>query len=499
MSNQTATDLPKDSRTAAEPRRRRNLNPIIFIGLCAVVSLAPALLGAVQPIVWNTAGLCIAVLLLMNFIFPADEERIIGKYLLIPCLLFAVVVAIVLLQITPWVPDSWQNPVWRLASGALGRTLDGTISVDRQAALIGLFRLSTYAGIVYLSAILCREPSRAYAAVKVVSISGAIYATYGLAIYWSGNKAVLWYSKWAYGEDLTGPFVNRNSFATYLGLCTLAVLCYLIKSFEQLRLHGDLRHKIDLAIDFASRRVLILIMVFILTTALFLTHSRAGLGSTFVGILAIAFAMARSPSLKRLRRLGWIVLPLAMVFIALFISGGTIIDRLIGTDLATEERFSVYALIVQAIGNYPWLGTGLNSFISVFPIYRSSAVTHYFDLAHNDYLQNLLELGIPGALCLFASVMWLAVICWRGLRLRRRDAVFPCLGIAATVLVALHSTLDFSLQIPAVTYTYCFLLGAAVAQSWTSRRDAFQSVGEKSPVRSQKLLTTRQVRTPRQS
>jgi hypothetical protein len=58
----------------------------------------------------------------------------------------------------------------------------------------------------------------------------------------------------------------------------------------------------------------------------------------------------------------------------------------------------------------------------------------------------------------------------RGVRLRRRDAVFPCLGIATTVLVALHATVDFSLQIPAVTYTYCFLLGAAVAQSWPSRQ-----------------------------
>ncbi len=36
----------------------------------------------------------------------------------------------------------------------------------------------------------------------------------------------------------------------------------------------------------------------------------------------------------------------------------------------------------------------------------------------------------------------------------------------ATALVAVHSTVDFSLQNPAVAATYALLMGAAVAQSW---------------------------------
>src|SRR5665213_2852887 len=491
MSNGTAGDLPNGVRTSIEPGRRKHLKRVIFIGLCAVIAVAPAVLAAVQPLAWETAGLCIALLLMMDLLRPIDEQRLISKYLFGPGLLFVAVVAFVIVQIMPLVPDAWQNPVWSLASEALGRTVDGAIAVDRPAALIGLFRLLSYAGIFYLAVVLCGEPSRAHAAVKLVSISGGIYAAYGLVVYWSGNKTVLWFPKWAYVDDLTGTFINRNSFATYLGLCTLAALCYLIKSSEQLHLYGHWRHKFDLAIDFASRRALILIAVFLLTTALFLTHSRGGLASTLAGILTLALTMAMSPSLRRLRRLGWIALPLAMVFIALFISGGATIDRLMGTDLASEERFSVYRLILQAIGNYPWFGTGLNSFISVFPIYRTAAVTRYFDLAHNDYLQNLLELGIPAALCLFAAVLWLAVICFRGLRLRRRDAVFPCLGVAATVLVALDATVDFSLQIPAVTYTYCFLLGAAVAQSWSSRQVPSGRFRKKNPTRSQKAPAAR--------
>ncbi len=44
--------------------------------------------------------------------------------------------------------------------------------------------------------------------------------------------------------------------------------------------------------------------------------------------------------------------------------------------------------------------------------------------------------------------------------------------MAATVLVAVQSIVDFSLEIPAVTATYMLIMGAACAQCWSSRRPA---------------------------
>lgn len=120
----------------------------------------------------------------------------------------------------------------------------------------------------------------------------------------------------------------------------------------------------------------------------------------------------------------------------------------------------------------PWLGTGLGSFSSVFPAYRTEAMPGRIDLAHDDYLENLLELGIPAAIALFAAVFVLFLGCVRGVRRRRRDAIFACVGVGATVLVAVHASVDFSLQNPAVTTAYCLLLGAAVAQSTPRPRQA---------------------------
>jgi hypothetical protein len=44
-------------------------------------------------------------------------------------------------------------------------------------------------------------------------------------------------------------------------------------------------------------------------------------------------------------------------------------------------------------------------------------------------------------------------------------------AVSASVMVALHAFVDFSMQIQAVALTWTALLAAGVAQSWSSRVD----------------------------
>ena len=74
----------------------------------------------------------------------------------------------------------------------------------------------------------------------------------------------------------------------------------------------------------------------------------------------------------------------------------------------------------------------------------------------------------PAALALYVALAGLALTCLRGVRRRHRDWVFPATGVAASVLVALHATVDFSLQIPAVAILYACIMGVACAQSYSS-------------------------------
>jgi O-antigen ligase len=451
-------------------QRQVKYKAALFIALCTIIALAPLPLGSARPLAWDILALAVGLLLTASLFLPAQDTSIARERLFWPAVLFGVVVVFALAQTAPWIPPEFQNPLWNQAADTLGRDVQGAIAVDRNAAFTYVLRLVCYVGIFYLALITGRDGSRAHVALEVIAFSGCAYAAYALFVYWSGNKTILWYPKWAYGEDLTGTFVNRNSFATYLGLCTLACCCRLLLAFSKIEPRGNWQRRLVTSLEFVSAHTAQLIMLFILLMALVLTHSRGGMTATFSGITALMLMISIAPSLGRFRRIGrWGMLPFAVFLIVLVIGGNVTLGRLLTADIDAQQRLTVYQLTLQAIGDYPLSGIGLGSFASVFPVYRTAAISSYFDLAHNEYLQNLLELGIPVAGCLFAALGWLVLRCISGVRTRQRDAIFPCLGVAASVLVGLHSVIDFSLQIPAVTVTYMFLLGIGVAQSQSSR------------------------------
>lgn len=468
-----ATAAPLASVQSREERRQST----IFVALSTVIAVAPLPLGSARPVIWEMMALAIAILLLASLRVSAAEMRPFKTMVAVPVVLFVLVIGFVVVQLGSFVPTDWQNPIWELAEEALPGRVHGSIAVDHQAALVGLLRLLCYGGIFLLSLLLCRSSARAIAALRVVAYSGGCYAAYGLLAYGFGNTTLLWLHKWAYLQDLTGTFVNHNSFATYLGLCFLASLAYLVIVIERARLYGTWRDRLGTIVDLLSRQPAILICIFLVPTALFLTHSRGGFIATLAGCLVLALAMSQAPSLRRLRRLKLAVVPLALVVFAFLISADSLVDRMVGSADNAPGRQEIYKFTWQAIKDYPILGTGLGSFEAVFPIYRTLELNGHVEMAHDDYLQNVLELGFPAAIGLFVALVWLTGVCIRGAIIRRRDAVVPCLGIAASALVAVHSLVDFSLQIPAVTATYVFLLGTAVAQSLSTRPNEPASSG----------------------
>jgi len=114
------------------------------------------------------------------------------------------------------------------------------------------------------------------------------------------------------------------------------------------------------------------------------------------------------------------------------------------------------------------LGYGYGTFSDSFRLYDLNEEPFHYDRAHNTWLENTFELGIPAALALYLSLTGLAWICLRGVNHRHRDWVYPATGVAASVLVGLHATVDFSLQLPAIAILYAAIMGIAFAQSYSS-------------------------------
>jgi len=269
--------------------------------------------------------------------------------------------------------------------------------------------------------------------------------------------------------------VNKNSYATYagLGLQTCLVLLWQhLKRQKPLDLSRQSRQAAILE-RIATRDVFYFLPVVIVLGALLFTGSRAGISFSLVGCCVLLFALAAN------RRWSWkrwlpVVLGGTVLLLGLNLFGDAgFLDRLDRDQLKTDlpDRLAGYRIALRAIAGNPWLGFGLGAFENAFRLYRDPTLPLWFQHAHNDYLEAALELGIPAALMLFTAIALLVSCCVTGVWRRRRQEIFPALAVSATATVALHSLVDFSLQMPAIAATYAALLGLGVAQSWSSRTE----------------------------
>lgn len=440
-------------------------------GLILILAWAPLPFGSARMWAWDLLGIAAMLLLLLSAAQDFVEPRRAGAVspLKPAAILGGIVVVWILFQGLP-LDLAWRHPIWDRAAEALDRPLASSISLDREQSMVHLFRLLTYAAYFLLGWMAARRAEGADAILRAVAVAGAAYSVYGLVEFVSPEPHILWFLKDAYVTDVTSTFVNRNSFATFVGLAVIANLALIAKALIR-------------KMDVRSRRSLILSMIgamlgagrwwamgLVLTSgALLMSHSRAGLVATLIAIVALTVLLLAAPSARAPWRF-WFGGFVGLGVVAILLLAGSATFERLGTVAADGEmRPLINAALLRAIGDNALTGTGLGSFPHIFTLYQPPSIAGYVDMAHNDYLENMLELGIPAALLLFAAVLYLGIRCALGVFRRRRDAIYPCAGAAATVLIGVHSAFDFSMQIPAVAVTYAVILGIGVAQSVNSR------------------------------
>ena len=101
---------------------------------------------------------------------------------------------------------------------------------------------------------------------------------------------------------------------------------------------------------------------------------------------------------------------------------------------------------------------------------RSVSPVGMWDKAHNTYLEIIQGLGVLAAALFFSMLVSLVVRCAYAALMRKSSSTAPLVAASASVIVGLHSFVDFSMQMQAVALTWTALLGAGVAQSWSSQR-----------------------------
>lgn len=447
---------------------------LILWVLIALIVFLPIPFAGVLPWTWSAMCLLIGLLLViwgLSIFLGAKRPWHPPATVLIASCLFILAIVWALFQTIGVTPPALHHPLWQTGTGALGITNAGTISLDPAASRESALRILTYGAIFWLTLQISRNRTHAITLLFCIGIAVALNALYGLFVQVSGSKTILWYHISGGAGRLTGTFVNRNSFATYVGfamVCTTGLLWHRLQSAVRGVTAPTERRRL-LAAQLLERNGALLLGWFVLAVALLLTQSRAGVGATAIALLVLVFAMgSRSMRPVKSRIIPILIMTVAIVLI-FRLSGEGLDVRLTDTGLNWLQRMETYDTVLRAVGDAPHTGTGLGTFESVFRFYGTVSPTKVLAKAHNDYLELALELGVP-AMIIFISALALAGLqIAAGVVRRSRDFMYPCIGSSAIVLIGIHSLVDFSLQIPAVALSFSILLGAAAAQSYPTR------------------------------
>jgi O-antigen ligase len=123
------------------------------------------------------------------------------------------------------------------------------------------------------------------------------------------------------------------------------------------------------------------------------------------------------------------------------------------------SKYMAWRSASHLVAETPWLGIGRGAFESAFTRVHPSSGKITFSHPENEYVQAVVEWGLPGALLLAALVGWMAVAAAR----RWRLGPVTSAALGACTVVAVQSVVDFGLELPGIAIPTIALLASLVA------------------------------------
>jgi O-antigen ligase len=193
---------------------------------------------------------------------------------------------------------------------------------------------------------------------------------------------------------------------------------------------------------------------------LIFTRSRMGVSLAMVGILLCSLAFSRRLGGSNVYGLYGTVTAITLA-LAIEVGLAPVLDRFTLQDPLSDGRWSIFAGTLQAIGEFFPIGSGLGSFVEVFPRFHPADFINgaVINRAHNDYLEWTMGGGLVVP-ALLAIMLVLYLRQWPRVWTREIWSTFRFLQTGAGIamlLMLLHSLVDFNLHIPANGIFFAFL------------------------------------------
>lgn len=330
-------------------------------------------------------------------------------------------------------------------------------SLEPMATKIQLLSGLAICSVFYVTVKTVTTEKRTKWLLATIVLSGIFQASYGTLMTLSGLEYSFFIEKNTYRGVATGTFINRNHLAGYLVLCLACGIGMMISGFKRQHYRGIKDFFRSFVDAIVSGKGALRIGLVVMVIGLVLSRSRMGNSSFFIG-LALAGLGVLIYSRVSKKTIGIFLVSILVIdalIISSFFNLNELAQRLENTSTETENRDEIFQLSIPMLKDNPVFGTGAGTFYTNYPAYRDeSAGSGFYMHAHNDYVEFLSERGVLGCLPLLAFFL---VVFVQGLRLMRSKSM-QRRGLAFTILmsciaIALHSTVDFNLQMPAYAFT----------------------------------------------
>lgn len=374
-------------------------------------------------------------------------------------ILMGMMAALILLQLVPLPPGIWVKlpgreamiQAFTVAGVDLGWQPLSLDPASTRATFLSL--LPGFALFMAGSGLGSRQRSLVTGSLLVIAVAASLL---GLAQRYQGPDSSLYLYKIGANGTAAGTFTNRNFLAQQVVVALPFLFALVVAEVRRRSVHG------------LVVALLGLVVMGVMMVGLAVTASRAGIVlAMLVTMLAGLLAIRRkadtqvTPAMKFLAFAG----ALAMLVIVQFGMIGLL--SLAQTDVASDYRATISGVTLAAIkGHLPW-GSGFGTFIPVYALYETpvTMLSAYVNQAHNDYLQLVLEGGLPAAILLVIFIVWFlaaAIRVWRHGGDEVQDLILRAASLAVLMFL-LHAVVDFGLRMPFLLGQFSLFLGMIAA------------------------------------
>ena len=371
-------------------------------------------------------------------------------------LLIVAAVGLVVLQLVPLPPGAWQALPGR-ALFAQAAAASGQPQPWRPLAIVPGTAINAAGSLIvpvatYLLLVSLRKDDRQW--LPVVMLTLIVGSTLVGLLQFSGARFNNLFVNDTLGE-VSGTFANRNHFALFI-----AMGCALVPTWAFLDGHPP-RWRAPAAFG----------LTILLALTILSSGSRAGLAlgaiAMVCGLLIVRKGIRRQ--LSRYPRwvfpaliAGLVAVVAIFILISIVADRAVAINRALGMDPGQDMRSRGFPIVIDMIRTYLPFGSGFGGFDPLFRIHEPFSLLKltYFNHAHNDWLEIVLDAGLPGGLLLASGVIWWglrSIRAWRGQS--EGSVMLARLGSTWIGLVFAASAFDYPARTPVV-------MAAIVIAAW---------------------------------